>query len=69
MIETSHENMKNCIVVCFIGGKRYNLIERTPLTLIMSSMYHEMGIGGNLSLTSAELTFQPPLNLCCGVLK
>ena len=42
MIETSHENMKNSIVVCFVGGRGYNLIERTPLTLIMSSMYHEM---------------------------
>ena len=69
MIETSHESMKNCIVVCFIGDRRYNLIERTPLILIMSSMYHEMGIGSNLSVSSAELTFQIPLNLCCRVLK
>ena len=69
MIETSHENTKNCIVVCFIGCRRYNLNERTPLILIMSSMYHEMGIGSNLSLSSAELTFQIALNLCYGVLK
>ena len=41
MIQTSYENMSNCVVVCFVGSRRCNLIEHTPLTLIMSSLYQE----------------------------
>ena len=41
MIETSYENMSNCVVVCFVEGRRCNLIELSPLTLIMSSLYQE----------------------------
>ena len=41
MIETSYENMSNCMVLCFVGGSCCNLIELSPLTLIMSSLYQE----------------------------
>ena len=41
MIENCHQTIKNCVVVCFGGGRGCNLIGLTLQTLIMSSLYQE----------------------------